>query len=89
MSVLPRPADGAVFSLEQFERLPEEDAYRLKLSRGRLVREPRAGTQHGWLTGRLVTLLGPFVGDSSGQVMSWTAATIVGFRLDVAELFRR
>lgn len=85
MSVLPRPADGAVFSLEQFERLPEEDAYRLELSRGGLVREPRAGAQHGRLTGRL----GPFVGDSSGQVMSWTAATIVGLRLDVAELFRR
>ena len=54
-------SDGARMTLEEFRRLPEEDAYRVELSRGRLVREPRPGAEHGWLTGRLVRLLGSHV----------------------------
>lgn len=42
-----------ILSLEEFEGLPEEDAYRLELVRGRLVREPRPGARHGVLMARL------------------------------------
>lgn len=54
----PRERTEDILSLEAFRRLPEENAYRVELSRGRLVREPRPGAEHGWLTGRLVRLLG-------------------------------
>jgi len=37
-------------TLADFEELPEEDAYRVELVRGRLVREPRPGARHGRLT---------------------------------------
>ena len=42
-----------ILFLEEFQELPEEDAYRLELVRGRLVREPRPGTRHGSLMARL------------------------------------
>jgi Uma2 family endonuclease len=48
-------------SLEEFERLPEEDEYKIELVRGRIVREPRPGAKHGLLTGRLVGELDRFV----------------------------
>lgn len=44
---------GPLLTLEEFERLPEEDAFRQELSRGQLVREPRPGARHGWLAARL------------------------------------
>ncbi|NIQ51919.1 MAG: Uma2 family endonuclease, partial [Gammaproteobacteria bacterium] len=34
-------------TIEAFERLPEEDAYRVELVRGVLVREPRPAAEHG------------------------------------------
>ncbi|MFQ5889633.1 MAG: Uma2 family endonuclease [Gemmatimonadota bacterium] len=60
MVAQPERAGGPLLSLEDFARLPEEDAFRVELSRGRLVREPRPGAEHGWLTGRLVLLLGSY-----------------------------
>jgi len=36
-----------MLSIEEFERLPEDDRYRDELVRGRLVREPRPGWEHG------------------------------------------
>jgi Uma2 family endonuclease len=39
-----------ILTLADFEELPEEDAYRVELVRGRLVREPRPGAPHGRLT---------------------------------------
>jgi Uma2 family endonuclease len=42
-----------LLTLAEFEALPEEDGYRLELSRGRLVREPPPGARHGWLVGKL------------------------------------
>jgi Uma2 family endonuclease len=44
-------------TLEDFERLPEEDAYRIELVRGRVVREPRPGARHGWLVQKLFSAL--------------------------------
>ncbi|HET9582162.1 MAG TPA: Uma2 family endonuclease [Gemmatimonadota bacterium] len=43
-----------LLTLEEFERLPEENEYLLELVRGRLVREPRPGAEHGLLAGELV-----------------------------------
>lgn len=44
-------------TLDQFERLPGEDAWRLELARGRLVREPRPGARHSRLVGRIYRAL--------------------------------
>lgn len=48
-----RAESEEILTLQEFEALPEEDAYRLELVRGRLVREPRPGVQHGLLMARL------------------------------------
>ncbi len=45
-------------TLEEFQRMPEEDAFRVELSRGRVVREPRPGAEHGLIVGRVVRILG-------------------------------
>lgn len=48
-------------SVQDFIDLPEEDGYRLELSRGRLVREPGPGPLHSQVTGRLFVTLWTFV----------------------------
>lgn len=48
-----RPESEKLLSLEEFEDLPEEDAHRPELVRGRLIREPRPGARHGLLMARL------------------------------------
>jgi Uma2 family endonuclease len=52
-----RAAPTELLTLEDFERLPEEDAYRLELVRGRAVREPRPGARHGWIVRKLYRAL--------------------------------
>ena len=47
----------APLSLEEFEQLPEEGEHVLELVRGRVVREPRPGGEHGWLAGELFGLI--------------------------------
>ena len=42
-----------VISLEEFERMPEEDAYRIELVRGRVVRDQLPGARHAQLTVKL------------------------------------
>lgn len=44
-------------SVADFAALPEEEGYRLELSRGRLVREPAPGLAHSDLAGRIYRLL--------------------------------
>lgn len=57
--------------------LPEEDGYRLELSRGRVVREPGPGPLHGHVAGRLYRLLWNFVEDNElGLVFVETAFTL-------------
>lgn len=46
-----------LLTLEEFELLPEEDAWRVELVRGMLVREPRPAVVHGWVQVRLGSLL--------------------------------
>ncbi|MGH7481140.1 MAG: Uma2 family endonuclease [Longimicrobiales bacterium] len=49
------------FTIEEFEALPEEDAYRVELVRGMLVREPRPAAMHAWVQSRVAVRLGGFV----------------------------
>ncbi len=47
-------------TLQEFERLPEEDEFRVELVRGRLVREPRPGGRHGRIAFRVGFLIERF-----------------------------
>lgn len=49
-----------VLTIEEFERLPDHEC-RSELVRGRLVREPPAGMDHGWLATRFTVLISLFV----------------------------
>jgi Uma2 family endonuclease len=53
----------------EFERMPEEDAYRIELVRGRLVRSPRPAPLHGRLVARLSRLLDEFVENAGTGVV--------------------
>lgn len=64
-------------TLEEFQRLPEEDEHRVELVRGRIVREPRPGARHGWLAGRIYVILEAY-GRETGFGM---AAIETGFLL--------
>ncbi len=48
-------------TLEEYERLPTDDGWKDELSRGRLVREPGPGQQHGRVQVNLATILNRFV----------------------------
>lgn len=50
-----------IYSLEEYERLPEEPGYRVELVEGRLVREQLPGPEHGWLTLELSTRIAEHV----------------------------
>ncbi|MGH7588021.1 MAG: Uma2 family endonuclease [Gemmatimonadota bacterium] len=54
------PLPGTLLTLEEFERLPD-DEFRTELVRGRLVREPPAGMDHGWLGIYMAFLITDFV----------------------------
>lgn len=44
-------------TIEEFEKLPEEDLYRLELVRGWVVREPRPAARHGRVLAKLTRWL--------------------------------
>lgn len=67
--VYPPPQDERLLSIAGFERLPEEDAYRIELVRGRLVREPRPAPLHGRISVKLATRLETFVQRRGGGVV--------------------
>jgi Uma2 family endonuclease len=59
---MPRSVDpDRLLTIEEYERLPEDDRYRVELVRGRLVREPQPAEEHGWLEVKLSHLLYEFV----------------------------
>ena len=64
--VYPPPRGERLLSMAEFEKLPEEDAYRIELVRGRMVRSPRPASLHGALTVRLAYRLHEFV-ESRGR----------------------
>lgn len=45
------------YTVEEYERLPEDDGYRDELVRGRLVREPGPGNEHGMVQANLTAEL--------------------------------
>ena len=45
--------ENRLLTIEEFERLPD-DGWRLELVRGRVVREPLAGFEHGEISARMV-----------------------------------
>lgn len=68
-----------VLSLEEYQRLPEEDAHRTELVRGRVVREPRPGARHGLVTAELILRIGMYARERGlGRVVTET-----GFLLSV------
>ena len=77
--------DHEVLTLTELERLPEREG-RSELVRGRLVREPPAGMEHGRLTARVASLLRSFVHER-GLGEAFGAET--GFGFTVEELFAR
>lgn len=68
-----------IVSLEEFQRMPEEDAYRVELVRGRIVREPRPASAHGWLSGKLTMAIGVHASEHGLGI----AVTETGFLLRV------
>lgn len=61
----PSPSEGDLLTIEEFERLPDDDT-RLELVRGKVVREPPAGFEHGRLANRILYLLTHFVQEHGG-----------------------
>ena len=64
------PSDDPPLTVEDYERLPEEGLYRLELDRGQVVREPRPGLDHQWLTARLIGRLLRYAEDAGGMVLT-------------------
>lgn len=63
--------DERLLTIAEFEQLPEEDAYRIELVRGWLVREPRPAPLHGRVMVRLAHQLEAFVESrGSGAVLA-------------------
>jgi len=56
MGIHQRAPEGSLTLLD-FLEWPDEDGYRLELSRGSLAREPAPGPRHGRIAGRLYRLL--------------------------------
>lgn len=54
------PLPDRLLTIEEFERLPEEDGYLLELVRGRIVREPRPAYEHGRLVAEIAARLREF-----------------------------
>jgi Uma2 family endonuclease len=57
-----RPLENAdrLYTIAEFEQLPEDAAYRTELLRGRIVRSPRPATFHGLLAARVIVRLNEF-----------------------------
>jgi Uma2 family endonuclease len=63
-------SEGGLLTIEEFERLPD-DGWRCELVRGKVVREPPAGFEHGRLAMRIGLLLGRFVEENNlGEVLA-------------------
>jgi Uma2 family endonuclease len=56
----PLAGDERLLTIAEFEQLPEEDASRSELIRGRVVRSPRPASLHGRLVVRLCRVLDEF-----------------------------
>lgn len=57
MAVQDAETTERIYTLSEYEQLPEEDGYREELVEGRLVREPLPNAEHSWLTMKLSGLI--------------------------------
>jgi Uma2 family endonuclease len=53
--------EDRLYTIEEYERLPEDGFWKDELVRGRLVREPGPGNEHGWLQVNVAVALRQFV----------------------------
>lgn len=54
-------ATPPMLTIEEYQRLPDDDLYRDELVRGELVREPRPAQEHASIAARLTSILYSFV----------------------------
>lgn len=64
-------------TLEEFERLPNEEGFRLELVRGMLAREPGPGFRHGWLANRLGHYLEVYAEETRRGLVSGEAGFVL------------
>jgi Uma2 family endonuclease len=76
--VYPRARGERLLSMAEFEKLPEEDAYRIELVRGRLVRSPRPASLHGVVSARLTARRHEFVETGGRGVVLADVGVVVG-----------
>jgi Uma2 family endonuclease len=70
--------DDRIYTIEEYERLPDDDRFRTELVRGRLVREPPPGEEHGWLQVRFGRYLDEYVEQQGlGLVVAETGYRLV------------
>ncbi len=67
-----------LLTVEEFERLPEDDSYRTELLRGRLVCEPKPAYGHGRLQSRIAGLFERHIEENALEL---ECVTEVDFRL--------
>ena len=67
-------------TIEEFERLPEEDGHLLELVRGRIVREARPNLEHGRIVVEVNAMIRRFVSGISGEKLGSVHA-VSGFAL--------
>ncbi|MGH7570373.1 MAG: Uma2 family endonuclease [Gemmatimonadota bacterium] len=79
MNALKQEAPEPLLSLEEFERLPEEDEFIVELVRGRVLREPRPlGLRYGLIATQLLCPVGSYVEERRNGV----ALARTGFLLE-------
>ena len=69
MNDLPIDAPAGTVTLEEYERMPEDGAWRDELVRGRVVREPRPGVPHSLVLDGLVRALAVRVPPHRGRLL--------------------
>jgi Uma2 family endonuclease len=63
-------------TIAEYERMPEEDLYRVELVRGMLVRSPKPAPRHGVLQVRIARKLDEFVEKAGGVVTGEVGAIL-------------
>jgi Uma2 family endonuclease len=74
----PPHREAGTLTIEEFERLPDDDGWQLELVRGQVVREPPAGFNHSGIGVRIATLLDQFVrANNLGRVVGADAGFVL------------
>ncbi|MFN2420952.1 MAG: Uma2 family endonuclease [Gemmatimonadota bacterium] len=78
MKTKPPHREAGTLTLEEFERLPDDDGWQLELIRGQVVREPPAGFNNSGIGVRIATLLDQFVrANNLGRVVGADAGFVL------------